>query len=264
VLPSSASCGGKSEQPRGGTGAVGGGGAAGSSAGSGGAPIAGSGGSTGGGSGHDATGGAAGTAGQGGGATAGVAGDTASGSGGVADSGGSAGASANAGAAGLSASAEECATAADCTMTSDCCGCRSEPGSSPTTCPLRCARDACAEEGITESELGCVFGRCVFMRACDTTSSCAGPPESCPEGLLQSFGTACSGPACVAPTDCLSVGGCESCGDAFCVEFQAMTSSFSCVERVPACDSDNYCECLGVCGTCTESDDRVTCPCLGC
>jgi hypothetical protein len=263
------SCAGESKRPRSGTAPAGAAGASGPDAGSGGDPIAGSGGSAGEG-GSAGAGSSAGMAQGGGGGSAGnvasAGRDATGGAVETAGQGGAGGSSSAAGSAGADANgnAHECETAADCTMTSDCCGCRSEPRNAPTTCPLKCARDACAEDGLTAGALGCVFGRCVFMRSCGTVSNCPKPPDPCPDGLLRTFWNSCSSTACLAPIDCIAVGSCESCGGAFCVETRGMSSSFSCVERVRACDSDNYCECLGVCGTCTKADDRVSCPCGGC
>lgn len=264
VLALTTACGGKSRQPRGTGGSDASGGTAGSDGGLGGAtPLAGSGGSSPEGGAGDAggIGGIAGAAGSGSGGTAGAAGGEAAGSDGAGSSGTSTGGAA--GMAGAAATVPECQTAADCTMRSDCCGCRSEPRDAPGACALNCVRDACAEEQILPSEVDCVYGRCVIARRCDGTAGCPALPAPCPEGQVRSIVDDCYG-ACLSPTECVSVAGCESCGEAFCVEFQAQKSRFSCVPRVESCDRENYCECMGVCGTCTEADDGVVCPCLVC
>jgi hypothetical protein len=148
-------------------------------------------------------------------------------------------------------------------MVSDCCGCRSEPKGRPTACALPCVRDACAEEQLDPSEVACLYGRCVISRGCDGSAGCPALPEACPDGTVRSVVDDCWG-ACLPPTECGRVGSCDACGDAFCVEFQGMRSTFHCVDRVAECDRDNYCECLGVCGECTPEDDAVACPCFGC
>lgn len=157
----------------------------------------------------------------------------------------------------------ECLSPDDCRMVSDCCGCRSEPLDDPTFCALPCVRDACGEEMISVDEVDCVQGRCVIARSCDGQVDCPALPPNCPDGTVPSVLGDCWGP-CLPPTDCRSVSGCAACGDDFCVEFQAMRSIFSCVTRVDECEVENYCQCLGVCGECSETDDQVQCPCLGC
>jgi hypothetical protein len=116
---------------------------------------------------------------------------------------------------------------------------------------------------IAESEVACVQGRCVIARSCTGEVGCPAAEPNCPDGTVPSVVDDCWGP-CLPPTECLSVRHCTDCGDAFCVEFQAQVSAFSCVSRVEQCELENYCECLGVCGVCSESDDHVVCPCLGC
>jgi hypothetical protein len=207
-----------------------------------------------------ATGGSAGDAGAGGPTSGGTSsGGTSSGgtsSGGMAGSGAGEGGTAGGG-------QPECQTAEDCRMVSDCCGCRSEPVDAPTFCALPCERDACAEIMVDSEEVECVFGRCVIARSCDSQVGCPALPPNCPEGTVPSVLDDCWGP-CLPPTECRTVSGCAACGDAFCVEFQAQRSVFHCVTRVDQCDLENYCECLGVCGECSETDDQVACPCLGC
>jgi hypothetical protein len=271
-----AACAGKSQSAGGAGGrgaAAGAAGAAGASGGT--TPGGGAGGTSGGAgrggggsSGSSAGGGTGGTGGSVGGAgVGGAAGESNGGAGadtGGAGSGGNAGASGTAGLAGAAGSGfPECESSDDCTLVSDCCGCRAEPRDGQGFCALPCVRDACAEEAVAPSEVACVQGRCVIGRRCDGSAGCPASPPVCPEGTVASVVDDCWG-ACLPPTECGWVSGCEVCGDAFCVEFQAQRSSFTCVTRVDECDRDNYCECLGVCGQCSEADDAVACPCLVC
>ncbi len=277
ALAAGAGCGGKSQQQTGGAGGSFAGAGSGGSSGAG--PSAGVGGSTGGdgssgkggsdaGSGGTtagATGAGAGAGGAESGGASGSAGATGGGgrSGAGAPSGGAAGTAAAgmAGVAGLGY--PECQTADDCMLQSDCCGCSSVPRDGREFCALDCVRDPCPEMGLSSADVQCSYGRCVFGRSCDYSAGCPTLPPACPEGALPSVVDGCWGP-CLPPTECGNVGSCSDCGDSFCVEFQAQRSSFHCVTRVQACDRENYCECLGVCGACTEADDAVACPCLVC
>ncbi len=278
-------CGGKSQQPNGG--------GSGAASGTGGGSGAVGGASTSGGTG--ATGGTE-DAGRGGsdagsgGASAGVSGTAPGGSGGVAGTGAGGetavggttggagtGAAAGLGGAGLGGGGgdgdagfanqggyPECMTAEDCQLTSDCCGCQAISRRGTEFCALACVRDPCPEMGIAPEDVACIQGRCVLARRCDGSNVlCPAAAPSCPEGTVPSVVDDCWGP-CLPPTECMTVGGCSACGDAFCVEFQGMRSTYSCVTRVEECNRDNYCECLGVCGECSATDDAVACPCLGC
>jgi hypothetical protein len=158
----------------------------------------------------------------------------------------------------------ECQTAADCQLESDCCGCKAISRRGDEFCALDCARDPCPEMGITADDVACRQGRCVLARSCDAGRVvCRAAPPTCSEGTVPSVVDDCWGP-CIPPTECANVGSCADCGDAFCVEFQGMVTTFNCVTRVQACDRENYCECLGVCGECSATDDAVACPCGGC
>jgi hypothetical protein len=261
-------CGGESRQSSGSGGL---GAAAGAGGSSGARPTAGVGGATGG-TASGSGGSGAGSGGTAGGTAGASAGSVAAGDGGISGSGGRAGAAGgggapNGGAAGVLGVAgsgyPECRTADDCVLASDCCGCRSIPRDGRELCALDCVRDPCQEMEIVPGEVECAHGRCVLARSCAGSVTCPALPEVCPVGTVPSVVDECWGP-CLSPTDCRNVNGCADCGDAFCVEFQAHSSSFSCVTRVDECDRDNYCECLGVCGACTEADDAVACPCLGC
>jgi hypothetical protein len=182
-----------------------------------------------------------------------------------APSGGNAGASGSAGSAGSPGGPyPECETKDDCVMRNDCCGCRSEPANAPGFCALPCERDACAEDEIDPSEVACLDGRCVIARRCDGSAGCPSTPPECPEGTFASVVDGCWG-ACLPATECIAVRSCAACGDAFCVEFQGMSTTYSCVTRVDTCDKENYCECLGIlCGECSAEDDSVECVCAGC
>lgn len=264
-------CGGKSEQRESSTGGSGAGASAGAGGSTGGAGSSGKGGSDAGSGGTMA--GAAGAAAPQGGAGAG-GGSGSGGTTGVAGKGGTSSAGAgNGGAAGIaaagmggtaSAAYPECETADDCFLQSDCCGCKSVPTDGREVCGLDCDEsDPCLQTGITSEDVQCANGRCVFGRSCDGTAACPALPPECPEGEVPSVADGCWGP-CLPPTECLNVGSCDDCGDAFCVEFQAQISHFGCVTRVQTCDRENYCECLGVCGECSAEDDAVACPCLVC
>jgi hypothetical protein len=161
----------------------------------------------------------------------------------------------------------ECETAADCEMASDCCGCRSEPILGPRLeCPLDCARDACGEVEIEPSEVECLYGKCVIARSCDSRPvTCPALPPNCLDGAVPSVLGDCWGP-CIQATECLRVDSCSDCGDALCVVFEALPTSYSCVERDDDCNaSDNYCGCLGIhCNACSATDPSVTCVCLAC
>jgi hypothetical protein len=264
-----AGCAGKSQSSNGASGGANPDGGVGGTSGSSGREAGGSAGrARGGSSGVNAGGSAGSSAGMSGGGGGGIAGEGGASAGGAeaggAGNGATAGASGTVGLAGAAGSGyPECQTAEDCTMVSDCCGCRAEPRDSQGSCALLCVRDACAEEAIDPGEVACVYGRCVIGRPCDGSAGCPASPPICPEGTEASVVDGCWG-ACLPPTECARVSGCNLCGDAFCVEFQAQRSSFHCVTRVESCDRDNYCECLGVCGECSETDDAVACPCLVC
>jgi hypothetical protein len=142
----------------------------------------------------------------------------------------------------------ECETAADCEMASDCCGCRSEPILGPRL------------------EVECLYGKCVIARSCDSRPvTCPALPPNCLDGAVPSVLGDCWGP-CIQATECLRVDSCSDCGDALCVVFEALPTSYSCVERDDDCNaSDNYCGCLGIhCNACSATDPSVTCVCLAC
>lgn len=266
-LAAGAGCGGKSSQQVNASGAAGGsggarGGTGGTAGGGGTSGATGGAGASGTGNGSAGTGGSSGASGAEAGGASGAGGAT----GGVGASGASAGGAGSAGrlAGGMAGMfTAECATAEDCTLQSDCCGCKAVPTDGREPCLLACVKDPCPEMGITADEVACVYGRCVLSRACDGRATCPALPEECPEGTLPSVVDGCWGP-CLPPTECVRVASCGDCGSRFCVEFQGMASTFHCVDRVAPCDRENYCECLGVCGECTEADDSVSCPCGGC
>jgi hypothetical protein len=218
--------------------------------------------------GGSATSGAAGTA-AGGVATGGTSGAPTGGIAGDAGSAGSgvSGTGATAGEAGRPSTVIECETAADCSMASDCCGCRSEPIRGPRLeCPLDCLRDACRDMNIDRSEVECSYGRCVIGRSCDRSRvTCPALPPNCPEGTVPSVLDGCWGP-CLPPTECSRVDACADCGDALCVVFEALPTSYYCIERGDNCNSsENYCACLGInCNVCSATDPSVTCVCLAC
>jgi hypothetical protein len=250
---------GDGDDDSGGTGGTSSGGTAGTAPTGGVGPATGGSGTTGG----SVTGGAAGTAtgGFGGDATGGVAGDAGS------TSGGASGTGAVAGEAGRPSTVIECETAEDCSMASDCCGCRSEPISGPRfECPLDCDRDACREGNIDASAVECVAGRCRFRTRCDGRNvTCPALPPNCGDDMIPSVVDDCWGP-CLLPTDCSNVSSCADCDDALCVEFVAMRTNYTCLERHDSCNaSEDYCGCLGVnCAPCSASDPSVTCVCVAC
>jgi hypothetical protein len=284
ALAGGSGCGGKSQQANG-SGSGGASGRGGASATGGASGSGGAGGTAG-----IGAGGAGGASGSSGGTSAGVSGTAPGGSGGAAGTGdggvnavggatGGAGTGAVAGVGGAGSGGgggdgdagfanqgpyPECETAADCQLESDCCGCRAISRRGTEFCALDCERDPCPEMGITPEDVTCMQGRCVLARSCDAGSVvCRVARPTCSEGTVPSVVDDCWGP-CLPPTECSNVGSCSDCGEAFCVEFQVQSSIFNCVTRVGDCSRDNYCECLGVCGVCSATDDAVACPCTGC
>ena len=280
-------CGGKSQGDddgdpagNGGTGGTTGGGSGGTTGGGSGKGAAGS---SAGGAGSSGAGGTAGTGAGGGKAGTGASGGTTggmfseAGSGGDAgesganggmgaESGGVAGMSGSAGEAGAPSSGAECETADDCEFQTDCCSCLAAPKGKPfDSCPAICVRTACQELQVLPEDVTCSFGRCVFSRSCNAARvECTTEPPLCPEGQVPSVIDDCWGP-CMPASDCAEVSSCDDCADgSVCVAFEGFNRSYHCVESAPGCEAGNYCDCLGVCGACSEREGAVSCPCGGC
>ena len=72
--------------------------------------------------------------------------------------------------------------------------------------------------------------------------------------------------ACLPPTECRSVPGCDACtaAGAACVRNDLMVASVGCVDPGD-CEQGNLCECLDACTVgCAEQETGVSCYCPGC